>query len=998
MESILEKEAITKESSFKKNFSCFKNWLRSFWDKQSKKFVNFSKDKYYYYLAFVLPIVLLIITYICMGMSPFGAKSVLTLDMDGQYVYFFEQIRDVYTGQSSIFYTFERSLGGEFLGCFTYYLASPLSFLVVIFPATAITEAIMLMFLLKSGFAGLTFCIYLSKTRKKNIAGFTMFSVMYALCAYGVMYQFNTMWMDALVWLPIIALSIERLVQDGRFKLFIFSLSIAICSNYYIGYMLCIFVAIYFFAFLLSKSPSEINGLNETNHTLKSFIRIGIASAIALMISAAIVFSAYYSLSLGKSGYQDNSFEATLRFDFMHLLGKMFLGAYDTVRLAGTPNVYSGLLPLIMIPAFFISKKVTPRERVVFSILILVFISSFSINTIDLMWHGFQMPIWFNYRYSFMFSFIFLTMAYRGYESYEDLSVPFFGKVVAVLILLLVIVQKTVTLTRFEYIDGNWQSVDVEPGLTVIWLSLLFVLLYMLLFYVGKRIGFSRATTVILVVTVCAEALVNTIIYWDGELKDGGVSYRENYRNYVDNLTEVTEELNLYDTSFYRTEHIFNRKYNDNLVLDINGVSEFSSAFNASTVKFLERLGYYTSSPIVKYSTSNPVTDSLLGIKYVIGSTEKDSNDDLDGYNSIYNDYDVVLSKNGYVIYENPYVLPIAYRVDKDMQKSFDRSTFFDGNKSFASTTKSLLDSMLGYDSEIFDVCNYTTNRGSLEKITTDEEGGKSFYSYDENKSAYFYFTVQAERDGNIYMHLPSPYTTAATLYVDEEKICEEYFKDENKSILDLGYYEKGEYVTVKLEFTHYRIYLWDTKDYFVQVNEDALERTVNKLNEGGLNITEHSDTRLFGTMNVIDDGVAFTTIPYDSNWQVFVDGERVETYETIDALLSFDISKGEHTVELKYVHIPFLIGAIIGIIGIDLFILLWILEKKFGMRILPIKKLAPVEILPETQQGTTSANGEIGNESVGSLALLQPEQGEDITTIQDTNTKTSEENNDIPS
>ena len=118
----------------------------------SNNFVNritkLVREKYYHILAFALPIIILYITFYAMEIYPYGEKSVLTLDMDGQYVYFFEQLRDVYTGQSSLIYTFERSLGGEFLGCFTYYLASPLSFLVVLFPATAITEAIMLMFLL----------------------------------------------------------------------------------------------------------------------------------------------------------------------------------------------------------------------------------------------------------------------------------------------------------------------------------------------------------------------------------------------------------------------------------------------------------------------------------------------------------------------------------------------------------------------------------------------------------------------------------------------------------------------------------------------------------------------------------------------------------------------------------------------------------------------------------------------------------------------------------
>ena len=153
--------------------------LGAFFKKAFNRLSRSLNEKRHCYLSFAVPIILLYITFICLGMYPFGTRAVLTLDMDGQYVYFFEQLRDVYTGDASIFYTFERGLGGEFLGYFTYYLASPLSLLVVLFPKTMITEAIMTMILLKTGLSGLTFSIYLGRTRKIKPIGISMFSVMY---------------------------------------------------------------------------------------------------------------------------------------------------------------------------------------------------------------------------------------------------------------------------------------------------------------------------------------------------------------------------------------------------------------------------------------------------------------------------------------------------------------------------------------------------------------------------------------------------------------------------------------------------------------------------------------------------------------------------------------------------------------------------------------------------------------------------------------------------
>ena len=90
-------------------------------------------QKKFMVFAFFAPILIMLLTFACTGML-FGKTSFLALDMNAQYVYFFEQFRDILTGNESFFYTFERSMGGEFFGYFTYYLASPLSFLVLIYP------------------------------------------------------------------------------------------------------------------------------------------------------------------------------------------------------------------------------------------------------------------------------------------------------------------------------------------------------------------------------------------------------------------------------------------------------------------------------------------------------------------------------------------------------------------------------------------------------------------------------------------------------------------------------------------------------------------------------------------------------------------------------------------------------------------------------------------------------------------------------------------------
>ena len=78
--------------------------------------------------AFVLPALIMWMIYIAMEVYPFGTSSVLVLDLNGQYVYFFEDLRKKVLEGGSFLYTWTRSMGGEFMGIFAYYLASPSRF------------------------------------------------------------------------------------------------------------------------------------------------------------------------------------------------------------------------------------------------------------------------------------------------------------------------------------------------------------------------------------------------------------------------------------------------------------------------------------------------------------------------------------------------------------------------------------------------------------------------------------------------------------------------------------------------------------------------------------------------------------------------------------------------------------------------------------------------------------------------------------------------------
>lgn len=895
--------------------------LQGFLNKINTPFVqkvgNKLIEKKYLYPSFLLPIGIMLIVFACLAVFPFGDRSILILDMNGQYVYFFEQIRDVYLGESSLLYTFERSLGGEFFGIFTYYLASPLSAIVTLFPKSMITEAIATIMLLKCGLAGLSFSYYLDKTRKKNVFGFTMFSTMYALCSYATVFQSNTMWMDALIWLPLIALGIENIVKRGGFKLFVVSLALTVWSNYYIGYMSCIFVGLYFFCYIFAHKNEEINDSKEEYHRLKSFGRILLYSVVALLIAGFIICIAYYSLSFGKSDFQDSNFDPTLRFDIIDLITKLFIGSYDTVRFEGHPNIYSGLLMLIMLPVYYFTNKVSAREKIFYSLLCVIFLVSFSINTVDLVWHGFQLPIWLNYRYSFMFSFVALIMAYRGFEHFKDFEGKFFFKVCAMLIACLIVIQKTATI--FRYVDGN--LTEVMPDYEIIWLSIGFIAIYMIVLYFSKHTKIPQTMSVILLVCVSLEAFASTLINWGEQISDVGWASRTNYTTFVDRLSVAMDRIEE-DDGFFRTEKTILRKPNDSFALNMNGVSEFTSTFNKGSIDFLKKVGFVSRSQSSKYISGNEVIDSILGIKYVIGNGPDEKGNITDPVGGLYTQE--YIENENLIIYKNPYALPIIYGVNnkiKDVTVNNDVISPFD-------YTERLLGSMLGKETaKVFQGCDYevysTSNCREIVGSTSTE-----FRRQNSNSSCSFTYSVTATNNGSIYMFLPTPYSTVASLYV-EDVYVEKLFQSDTYRIYNLGNYKVGDTIKVRFDFEHYRLFFYNDYPYFVQVNENMLSSAINAISDNGLRVEKHSDTKITGTLTAEDNMTVFTTIPYDEGWKIYVDGKRVNTYKAIETMVAFDVAPGEHTIVMKYRPGVFFAGIAISTLGVALFVLLVILDKK---------------------------------------------------------------------
>lgn len=933
--------------------------------RRKKGFLNFLRENWILLLCMAIPVLLVYLIYLARGIHPFGDGCVMVLDLNGQYVWFFEALRNFVHGDGSLLYSFERALGGEFLGIYAYYLASPFSYLVCLFPKTRMLEALLTLFLLKTAICGGTFGYYVKKTaRVKSPFAIIIFSVCYAVSSYAIVQQHNTMWIDAMMWLPLITLGIEELIRFGKFRLYTFLLAITVFSNFYIGYMVCFWCAIYFILFSIAHGGKngDANPLGERLHFLKSLLRMLFFSLLALGMAALILLGAYYSLNFGKTTFSKTDWEMSLNLDFVELFYKFLPGSYDTVRPEGYPFVYCGVLTLLLLPAYFLSKRYSMRRKICSALLVVAFIASFSLSVVDLIWHGFQQPNWLNYRYSFMLCFYLCVLACRALEDLESLPLKVTLGMGGILALFTVLLQK-ITNDNEYFAPKNFACIWFTLGCLLVHLSILGI--------ARSGVRKKQIGCVALLVAVCVEVFLNGLFNMNALDEDVTYTHYSYYNQFLDKTRPLVERVQSSDPSFYRMEKTYFRKVNDNMGLEMRGLSGSTSTLNQETIMFLDKMGYASRSHWSKYGGGTPVNDSLLGLKYVLSE-----NDIYENY------YDVYLTDpiRGYTAYRNPYALSVAYGVDDalldfplgylgeetttakkdDEKKPSPIGTAVDKVKSFLNKLLEIDETVRGdnytddYNSP-FERLNaiITSMLGSEEtvqvfvpislsdKVSTSNLApawhAEKHTCYDisnGSSSASVTARIQMPVDGELYFYQPTRFPREISLELlntttGDRKSYGTFGGSETTRIISLGEQEAGSSLALIMRLQASNLYYFTNADWFYYIDWAVFEDIMDRLSADQFQIEKFTEDSFSGYLTTSrDKELILTTIAFDKGWKITVDGKRAEPLKALGSLVAFRIpgEAGTHTVKMVYRPNTFVVGVVISSVSWLLFLLLVIL------------------------------------------------------------------------
>ncbi len=899
--------------------------------------------------AFLIPALLTLAAYAFFKVYPFGDRSVLTLDLNGQYVYYFEALRKAFWGDGSIFYNWSRNLSGGFMGIIGYYLASPFTLIVMLLPKKMMTESIMIMQILKVGAAGLTFSLYAQRSKNVKALQSILFSTGYAMMSYVAIQLIDPMWIDGPIFLPLIILGVEYLIDDGRKLNYIIPLALMFIANFYIGYMVAIFVAIYFVYYLFFGTGRKFKDFTE-------YIQTGLlmvaATVVVMMCSAIMILPVYNALKLGKFNFTDPVYDWSKHlFKLPELVATLMPNQYYSVNVDegtgyyGRPEIYCGVLTVVMLPLFYMNKNIKRNRKIGYSLMLFVMYLSMYEKPINMMWHGGQDPNWLPYRYSFIISFILVSMAadcfgnLDGYKlSLKQVVGTFAGIFAAVFIF-------AELMPTYKYSDAKgykyaaiWPY-TAETGeyakqvfLGTLAIGVLLAAAYLAFVYsynTTKNKGARTTLTLMVACVVFFEAGYNA--YDTFRKIDMEVSYQDRITyEEIMNCDAVTDKLTEYDDGFYRSEKTYNRMVNDDIAYGIKGLSHSSSVMNTKILKFLEAAGYFTQSFESKYFSGNTISDSLLGVKYVI-----DSPDDTTRKNIPVSPYYTKLFSSSYKhesagqlkdygidYYENPYALSLGYAADDDILKLGalgNDNPFNSVNNYLSSLTGNTADYSADpivpkqyfvqflYDEIKFDEAQvyqhtYTDPNGTPNDPTDDiPQNCYEALAGSGNKDVNVHITAPV--DGDYYVHVSAKIRKSAGLYVSTEKdengnfINHQsrgmYFDTNSAPIVRLGNFTAGQEIEVRFAIQATGEATYDGHDDYIMTNVgegqdfqfayidmDAFSQDIATLNVNPwvLDTDKTNDRYLEGTVNIGEGQIFATSIPYEPGWTIKVDGKKVDS------------------------------------------------------------------------------------------------------------------------
>ena len=365
---------------------------------------------------------------------------------------------------------------------------------------------------------------------------------------------------------------------------------------------------------------------------------------------------------------------------------------------------------------------------------------------------------------------------------------------------------------------------------------------------------------------------------------------------------------------FYRTETTHSQTLNDGALNGYNGISAFTSSANVKTTLFMKALGYGAKNTYNRYcfEESAPTANLFLGIKYMLEREGRDRDN---------SSFHQVHSFGSVALLENNFYLPLGFLTEPELADL----DFSQGDDSFG-FQNDLIAAATGEDLPLWHLISEGSLEISSDTVTIESQSGIGECTYlggDEDGNLHFSYV--ADRKGFCAIHLDFPKRNHFHVNINGVEVMRE--KISLPQMLAIGDVVPGDVVEIVIGI--------DSKEHSTVeataaiLDMDRMQEAYDILAANQLNLTSFRSDLVEGYIECDRDGLLYTSIPQNGNWQVIVDSRPGEQTLVGDCMLAIPLTEGAHMITLRYRNPAFSIGWKVTVLCIGILAALAYRQKK---------------------------------------------------------------------
>lgn len=849
--------------------------------------MKYLKKNYSYILAPLTTVIILLLVYGLKGIFPFGDKTIIQADLGQSYVPVFYNIHDILRNSGSFLWSFNLGIGSNFYGSFILNaLFSPFTLIFGLIERSQIINYVNIMLILKTAIMSLT-AIYTFKKIYKNTKEewFYIFGLLYALSGYVLLSYHNIVWFDSLIIFPLFCLSFKHLLDTGKSKWFVITLSILLILSYYISYMVLMMIVFVGSLYIIFISKKDL----KKKITMKLFL----STLLALAISA---FAFLPSFMQSSASMRLSNVVASNSLENKHLFTKL--------------NFFMcAALPIFLVIKGLIVRRKEEKKLSLFFILTILFTTiGIFLEPINKMWHTGSYNS-FPYRYGFIPLFLLSLIALyylneriekkknrkekRKFSKKEEKVIIDTAdkniklKVISLIIIFLLNIYLIIRLSPY-ILKGEIVWGLVDPGL-IVGLTTIFIL-FILMIYIISLLKDKTIRNMLTIGVTIIQIFINTL--WYIGIDNKNIAFYESKDEALKLENDIAKEVKLERNSIDRYKEL-TAKFEPNYayMLNVPTISNWVHIQTTDQYNLHRNLGYSTNYTRNQDLGGTLFSDAFYHVKYVFSEEKLSSKI----YNKVDNYQDITL-------YEKK-TLPFGYLNNNETIEAYKDSFTYQNElyKKIFNQENNIIDEIKPiyeieddhYKTEI------TLNNRSELYLYIDKENYKAITNIKVNDKNIYVKTINNKKN----RHYPTVKTNGIlNLGTHKGKIVLEFDKKELQDINN-----------IKIGYTILGIYnnFIDNNNYYKTEVE-----------------TDGSNMKIITNSN--DKTHLLVPITYNEGWKALVNNKEVNIEKYATNYMNIPLEEGRNIIELHFEPPMFKTSILISIISLLVFVIITLLNKKY--------------------------------------------------------------------